>query len=157
MTGNIVIRKQGEGQAYWLLDSLYEVKTSGKETGGAMTVMEMTIRPGMGPPPHKHAGTETVFVIEGRTRYYIGDEVFEGGPGTLFHIPEGVEERFDPIDTVRLLVTYTPGGIDEFFAEFGEPAQAHELPPPTGQPPDFERMQEVAARYGIAMHRLPTG
>ncbi|MGP3926991.1 cupin domain-containing protein [Streptomyces sp. 8N616] len=92
-----------------MLDSLYEIKASGEETNGAMTVMEMTIPEGMGPPPHIHPGTETIYVVEGTLRLHIGDEVFDGGPGSLFHIPEGTLERFQPTSTVRLVVIYTPG------------------------------------------------
>lgn len=157
MVNNSVVRKPAEGRAFWLLDSLYEVKAGSKETGGVMTVMEITMPAGMGPPPHTHDGTESVYVLEGTLRYYIGDDTFEGGPGTFFHIAQGTVERYDPVGAARVLVTYTPGGIDEFFEEVGEPAQAHALPPPTGQPPDFERLQTVGARYGIQMQAMPTG
>lgn len=153
--GKTMVRKPGEGRTLWLLDSLYEVKVAGEETGGALTVMEMTIPPGMGPPPHTHDGTESVYVLEGRLRYYIGDETYEGGPGTFFHIPTDTVERFEPIDTVRVLITYTPGGIDKFFTEFGEPAQERGLPLPSGQPVDFERMRTIAERYGVQMQPMP--
>jgi quercetin dioxygenase-like cupin family protein len=71
----------------------------------------------MGPPPHVHRGGESVYVLEGQVRYHIGGEVHEGGPGTFFHVPAGVEENFEPADDnpIRLLVIYTPGGMDEFF------------------------------------------
>jgi quercetin dioxygenase-like cupin family protein len=156
MVHHSLVRQSGEGRAFWLLDSLYVVKAACKETAGAMTVMEVTMPAGAGPPPHIHEGTESVYVLEGNLRYFIGDDTFEGGPGTFFHIPKGIRERYDPLDTARVLITYTPGGIDEFFAEVGEPAQAHELPPPTGRPPDFERLQTVGARYGIQMEPMPT-
>jgi hypothetical protein len=50
---------------------------------------------------------------------------------------------------VRLLVLYTPGGIDQFFKEIGEPAQRHELPPPAETPPDLEHIAAVASKYGM--------
>lgn len=155
MAKNTVVRHSGEGKAFWLMDSLYEVKASGEETDGAMTVMEMTIPAGMGPPPHTHPGTETIYVVEGTLRLHIGDEVLDGGPGSLFHIPEGTMERFEPTSTVRLVVTYTPGGLDRFFAEVGEPAQSHELPPKSDSPPDFDRVIEIAERYGVDMRPMP--
>ena len=49
---------------------------------------------------------------------------------------------------------YTPGGIDRFFAEAGEPAQAKELPPPPSEPPDLERLIEIGERHGMEI-RLP--
>lgn len=148
MTEQTVVREPGEGQAYWMLGGLYEVKAGSNETGGA-TVMEMTMPAGMGPPPHTHPGTETVYVLDGTIRYHIGDDTFDAGPGTLFHIPAGTLERFEPTSTARVLVTYAPGGIERFFAEAGEPAERHELPPPPDGPPDVERLAAIAERYGM--------
>src|SRR5438552_1251215 len=130
MAEQTVARKPGEGTAFWMLGGLYEVKASSDETGGQTTIMEMTIPAGMGPPPHTHSGGEAVYVLEGKIRYHIGDDVTEGGPGSFFYIPEGTWENFEPIEPSRLLVIYIPGGQEEFFADAGEPAGAHELPPP---------------------------
>jgi quercetin dioxygenase-like cupin family protein len=147
-----VVRNRGEGQPLWMLNSLYEVKASGDETGGQMTVMEMTIPEGMGPPPHTHSGGEAVYVIEGRLRYRIADETYEAGPGAFFYIPQGVWENFEPVGgTVRVLAIYTPGGMDKFFNEAGEPAQKHELPPASDTPPDVARLISIGAKHGMEM------
>ncbi|MEU8919236.1 cupin domain-containing protein [Streptomyces nigrescens] len=154
MTKNSVVRRKGEGDAFWMLNGLYEVKASGEETNGEMTVMEMTIPEGGGPPPHIHPGSESVYIVEGTLRYHIGNETFEGGPGSFFHIPTGTLERFEPTSTVRMVITYTPGGIDKFFAEAGEPAQRRELPPPSDTAPDVERLVEVGRRHNIDMRPM---
>lgn len=153
-----VLRGPGEGEAIWLLGGLYEVKASSDETDGAMTIMQMTTPPGMGPPPHTHPGSESVYVLEGRIRYHIAGETTEAGPGSFFHIPKDTVENFEPIGdtTVKVLVVYQPGGIDKFFAEAGEPAQARELPPPLEEPPDFERLVMLGEKYGMRME-VPTG
>ena len=151
-----VVRRQGEGEALWMLNSLYEVKASSDETGGELTAMQMTIPPGFGPPPHVHEGGESVYVIEGNVRYHIGGETVEAGPGSFFYIPGGIEENFEPADNnpVRLLVIYTPGGLDKFFREAGEPAQRRDIPPPSETPPDFERFAAIAAKHGLDL-RVP--
>ncbi|MDX2936113.1 cupin domain-containing protein [Streptomyces ipomoeae] len=155
MAKNAHVRHSGDGKAFWMLNSLYEVKASSDETNGAMTVMEMTIPEGMGPPPHTHPGTESVYVIEGTLRYHIADETVEAGPGSFIHIPEGILERFEPTSTVRLLITYAPGGIEGFFAEAGEPAERRELPPQSDVPPDVDRLIEIAKRHGVQMQPMP--
>ena len=133
------------------------MRASSDDTGGELTAMEMTIPPGMGPPPHVHQGGESVYVLEGRVRYHIAGDVHEGGPGTFFYVPAGIEENFEPADDnpVRLLVIYTPGGMDRFFAEAGEPAERREIPPPSDTPPDLERLSAVAEKYGLEL-RVPT-
>ena len=151
-----IVRPSGEGDAYWVLGGLYEVKAAGDETNGEFTIMEMTVPAGMGPPPHTHPGAEAVRVLEGTLRLHIGEETVDGGPGSFFYIPAGTLEYFEPTsDTVRALFVYTPGGIDKFFAEIGEPARTRELPPPSETPPDFERIVAAAERYGMQM-RAPT-
>ncbi|NUU25901.1 MAG: cupin domain-containing protein [Streptomycetaceae bacterium] len=152
-----VVAQRDDSKAYWMLNGLYEVRVSGDETDGAMTVMEMTLPAGMGPPPHIHPGAETVYVAEGSIKYHIDGKTFDGNPGSVFHIPAGTVENFEPTSTVRLVVTYTPGGIDKFFAEAGEPAQSRTVPPPSDTPPDFERFKAIGARHGIEMLPFPGG
>jgi hypothetical protein len=84
-------------------------------------------------------------------RYHIGGETYEGGPGTFFYIPGETEENFEPAGEtpVRVLVLYTPGGMEKFFAEAGEPAARRELPPPSASPPDIERLMRVAEKHGL--------
>jgi quercetin dioxygenase-like cupin family protein len=149
MTSETVVRAPGEGDAVWMLGGRYEVKVASEATNGALTVVEMWMPAGMGPPPHTHPGGESVYVLEGRLRYHIGEETIEGGPGSFFHIPEGTVEFFEPTEELRVLVTYTPGGIEGFFAEAGEPAQSPGLPPPPDAPPDVERLASIAGRYGM--------
>jgi len=149
MAGKTVARNRGEGTAYWMLGGLYEVKASGDETGGKMTIVEMSIPAGMGPPQHTHPGGEAVYVIEGNVRYHIEDDTLEGGPGSFFYIPEGTWENFEPTSQVRLLVIYEPGGTEKFFAEAGEPASSHELPPPPEGDPDISGLLAAAEKYGM--------
>jgi quercetin dioxygenase-like cupin family protein len=151
MADTTVVRQAGEGDALWMLGGVYQVKAAAEETGDQLTVMEMTIPPGAAPPPHTHPGGESVYVLEGTLRYHIGDETFEGGPGSFFYIPAGTVENFEPTGDapLRILTIYNPGGIDKFFAEAGEPAPSNELPPPPSSPPDLERIAEIGSRYGM--------
>ncbi len=156
MAEKAVVHRSGEGQAFWMLGGLYEVLLSSEETKGAATVMQMTMRAGMGPPPHiHHSVTETVYVVDGTLTYQIDGNKIEGGPGSLFRIPADTLERFEPTSALRVVVTYEPGGIDKFFAEAGEPAERHELPPAPTSPPDVERMIKIGARYGLEFQPSP--
>ncbi|MGQ0432345.1 MAG: cupin domain-containing protein [Microthrixaceae bacterium] len=153
-----VARKGDEGTAVWMLGGLYEVKVSGAETGGAVTVMQMTVPPGTGAPPHTHPGNETVVVLEGTLDYDIGGQVSSGGPGSVFNIPQGTLEHFTATggENLKILAVYTPGGIDRFFEEAGERALSRELPPPSDTAPDFERIAAIGARYGMEIQAPPT-
>jgi quercetin dioxygenase-like cupin family protein len=148
-----VVRNAGEGDAFWFLGGLYEVRLSSDETNGALTLMEFTIPEGMAPPLHMHDGDETVSVLEGSARFHIGEDTVELGPGSVVFLPAGTQETFEPIGQVRIQVAYTPGGIDKFFAEVGEPAATREVPPPPQGPPDFEHLAAAAEQHGL--HLIP--
>jgi quercetin dioxygenase-like cupin family protein len=150
MPGKAIVHKSGEGQAFWMLGGLYEVLLSSDETKGATTVMQMTMRAGMGPPPHVHHGVvETVYVVDGTINYRIDGEEIEAGPGSLFRVPADTREAFVPKSNARVLVTYEPGGMDKFFAEAGDRAERRELPPTPTAPPDVARLTKIGARYGL--------
>lgn len=141
---------KGEGRAFWMLNGLYEIKVSAAESGGALTVMEMTLPEGWGPPLHTHDCTENMYVLDGTVRLHMNGATYEAGPGSFVHLPAGTVERPEPVGTAHILMTYVPGGIDQFFAEVGAPAPTHELPPLSDQPPDIARIVEAGARYGMA-------
>lgn len=148
-----IARKAGESTALWVLGGLYEIKVSSEESDGILTLMEFTIPAGAAPPPHVHAGSETVYVIDGTLTYHIGDEVVEGGPGSVFYFAPGTLEWFEPTGSAPLhaLVTYAPGGIEGFFREVGEIAPTRTMPPPMTEPPDFAVLAAAGARYGLEL------
>lgn len=150
-----VVRRRNEGAAYWVLGGLYEVLVAGAETDDRLTLMQFTIPVGMGPPPHTHDEDETMMVLEGTVRVHIEDQTFDLEPGATCHFPPGTVETVEPVsDVVRIQTVYTPGGMDRFFAEFGEPAAERKLPPPPTSPPDLERLTAIGERYGLHL-RLP--
>lgn len=149
-----VVHQQGEGKALWFLGGLYDVRISSKESGGQVTVMEFTIPAGLpfGAPPHiHHDADETVYVAEGTARFHIDDQTVEAGTGAVLHFPKGTPEWFENPGSgpLRLVVTYTPGGIDELFSEVGEPAPTRTVPPPPTSEPDVAHLVEVASRYNL--------
>lgn len=137
------------------MGGLYEVLVAGDETGGSMTVMRMTAPAGTGSPPHTHPGAELLYVLDGELNVHIGDDVVAAQPGAVFHFPAGTLEWFEATTQATVVVTYVPGGIDKFFAEAGEPASTRTLPPPSDEPPDFERIIRVAAQYGMTIAAPP--
>jgi hypothetical protein len=52
-----------------------------------------------------------------------------------------------------MLAVITPGGLESFFLEAGEPATDDSSPPPG--PPDIEKVRAAAAKYGVEIPPLP--
>jgi quercetin dioxygenase-like cupin family protein len=140
-----------------MLGGLYETLVSSDETNGAMTVMQFTVPVGMGPPPHSHDGIEVVHVLDGTLNYHLGGELIEAGPGDTVFIPAGTVETFEPTTTAKIVITYSPGGIEKFFAEAGERAPRREIPPTPTSPPDVERLTRLGAQHGLHIQAPPGG
>ena len=60
-----------------------------------MMVMN-TLEPGMEINPHSHPFEQAVYIVQGKVRFHIGDEIFEGGPGSVIRIPPNVEHYAEP-------------------------------------------------------------
>lgn len=55
------------------------------------------LEPGMETRPHSHPFEQVVYIVQGRIRFHVGDDVFEAGPGNLIRIPPDVEHYGEPI------------------------------------------------------------
>lgn len=115
------------------------VKARTETTNGAVTVVENVIGVGQGPPRHLHLREDELFyVLEGHIRIEAGDEVLDAPAGSLSFIPRGVPHVFQNVGDrpARLLVVFTPAGMERFFE--GMAALAPD------EPPDPARVREIA-------------
>ena len=108
-------------------------KLTGEESGGSLTAIENVIPPGQGPPLHTHeAEDEAWFVIEGSLRFRIADEESVAEKGSFVFVPRGTPHAFrnDSDEETRILVLFTPSGVEAFFESFAA-VPASELSPET--------------------------
>ncbi len=80
----------------------------------------------------------------------IGDEIHSVGPGGFAYVPRGTVHNFRNVaDTPsRILVGFTPGGIEGFFRESGRPV-TDDGPAPAVDGDEIERTMAAAPRYGL--------
>ncbi|MFC4807707.1 cupin domain-containing protein [Paenibacillus sp. GCM10023250] len=96
------------------------IRIHSSQVGGAITVIEARVPALIGPPKHIHKEREEVFeILEGTFRFQVGEEEFEATPGTSVVVPRGIPHAWANVghDTGRILFTFAPGGIDDFFLE----------------------------------------
>lgn len=142
-------RPVATGPAFWGPGDHYRFLVTGEESGGAYFAMEALVPPGGGPPPHIHTREdETFYLIEGTIEFLLDDERVMAGPGDFVSVPRGTVHRFKNIgsDTARMILTFTPAGMEKFFEATLEPAPADGQEPP-------DNVDEVAARYVAAAPR----
>ena len=139
-------RPVATGPAYWGPGDHYTFLVTGEESGGAYFAMEALVPPGGGPPPHIHRREdETFYLLEGEIQFRLGDETITAGPGDFVNVPRGTVHNFRNAgsETARMVLTFTPAGMERFFEETLEPA-----PNVAQDAPD--NVDEVAARYVAA-------
>ena len=99
-----------------------EVHLGAAETGGAMCMIVDHPPEGWSLPRHLHRNeAETIHVLAGHFAMTIGDEDERLlSPGDTIYIPAGVPHGGRLLGGIgHRLVTFTPGGMEEFFLEAG--------------------------------------
>lgn len=140
------------GDIYVGPGDLYRFLVTGAETAGAYFAMEAIVPPGGGPPPHIHTNEdETFYIVEGSSEFLLGKERISAGPGDFVSVPRGEVHCFhNASDAVaRLILTFTPAGMEHFFAETLERAASLDAPVPDNVDEVAARYAEAAPRYGM--------
>src|SRR5262245_11407854 len=126
---------------------VYKIVATAAETGNTHFAFEAIEPPGGGPPLHTHANEEEFcLVLEGEMMFHVGGKVFCATEGQTAFVPRGVPHCFRNCSkrASRVLVMFTPGGIEGFF-EFGNL--------PSGTTPTDElvlaRFNGLAPQYGL--------
>ena len=149
--GRLYHRPVATGPAFWGPGDHYTFLVTGEESDGAYFAMEALVPPGGGPPPHIHTrDDETFYVLEGEIEFLLGEERITAGRGDFVNVPRGTVHRFTNTgtETARLVLTFTPAGLEHWFLETLEHAPnevvAEDVP---------DNVDEVAARYAAAAPR----
>ena len=146
--------RAGDGDARWWWGNLAILKLTGERTHGGLTVVEVTMGPGMMAPLHVHHREEETFLITaGQLTFQIGEETIEAGPGDLVVGPRDIPHRFTAgLDGATLLFLLTPSGLEGLILAQSVPATRRELPAAGDvSPPDLNQMREIALRYGCEL------
>ena len=141
-----VTTRKGEGEARWWFNALAEIKVSAEETGGLLSIIEMTEPPNTEAPLHvHHREDEGFWILEGDVTLQVGDEIIEASAGDFAFGPRGIPHRYTVgPDGCRMLFILTPGGMERLVRDMSVPAQSRTLPPPSDEEPDWEHVAAVA-------------
>jgi Cupin domain len=89
-------------------------------------------------------------VLDGSFEVRIGDEVHTLGPGGYAYVRRGTVHNFRNIAQTasRILVGFTPAGMEGFFRESGRPA-GDDGPAPPVDGDEIARTMAAAPKYGL--------
>ena len=102
-------------------------------SGGAVTALETTAAVGEGPPLHVHRREdELIYVLEGRFRVKLDDELFDAPAGAFVFVSRGTAHTWqataDPTSRMFAAVLPAATGFEQMFARYAELAPADRGP-----------------------------
>jgi quercetin dioxygenase-like cupin family protein len=142
----------GAGRAYWGAGDTYTFLVTGTETGGSYFTMHALVPPSGGPPAHiHHREEEQFYVLEGNLTFRVGLQTIYAGVGDFIHIPRNTIHYFKNEEKLpaRMLVSYSPAGIEKLFETVFTPVTDPLLLPPPWTDKDTARFVALEAFYGM--------
>ena len=151
MTDAFAVRGD-EGEPRWWLGALAVIKATAADTGGQLTVVDVTDPPGEAPLHVHHREDEAFWVLDGEVTFEVGGKTIEASAGDLVFGPRGVPHRYKVEGAgSRMLFILAPGGFENLVRATSDPARSRTLPPPDHPMPDEERMLAAHAAAGCAL------
>jgi len=121
--------RSGEGEARWWFACLAEITLTAEQTGGVLSIIEITEPPGSEGPLHvHHREDETFWILDGDVTFEVGGERIETGPGAAVFGPRNIPHRFESKHGARMVWVLTPGGFEDMVREASDPANQDRLP-----------------------------
>lgn len=142
-----------QGEARWWLNCLAVIKATAADTGGQMTIIEVTEGPGSEVPLHvHHREDEGFWILEGDVIFEVGDATIEARTGDYVFGPRDIPHRYTVgAAGCRMLFICTPAGFEELVRAMSVPADSRTLPPPSNEMPDFARIARIAQAHGAEL------
>ena len=128
---------------------------TGAESHGSCFIIEGTVAPGGGPPPHlHHFEDETFYMLEGSLTFQAGGQTIHAKPGDFIRIPRGTvhsikNEGTGPGRALVIMSPAGPTGLQQFFEESFHPTTDRNATPPPISEEIVKRMIAAAARNGM--------
>jgi quercetin dioxygenase-like cupin family protein len=142
-----------EGEARWWFDNLAVIKATAGDTGGQISIVEVTEPPGAETPLHVHHNEDEGFwLLEGDATFEVDGAVIEAHAGDYVFGPRDIPHRYSVGSAgCRMLFIMTPGGFEDLVTAMSVPAASRTLPPPSDEEPDWERVAAIANAHGAEL------
>ena len=139
---------------YSIVGDRYTFLITGAQSDGAYLVLEAFVPPGGGPPLHIHHREDEVFhVIDGEFEFTIAGTRSCVGAGEVVIGRREIPHGFKNIGVTpgRMIITVTPAGLENFFAEIGTPLQSRQEAPVPPSPEDIAKLMQSAPKYDLEL------
>jgi quercetin dioxygenase-like cupin family protein len=143
-----IVKLPGQGQRLDLVVGEVIIKSSSRETLGSISQVMLFEKPGYSTTLQSNSRTDISFlVLEGVLTMRIRDQVVTYPANSFVSIPKGTPHAHANLTNkpVRVFMTFTPGGYEQFFIERANTTKTSK----PGTPAYSQAMQALTAKYGI--------
>lgn len=143
-----IVKLPGQGQRLDLVVGEVIIKSSSNETNGSISQVMLLEKPGYSTTLQSNSRTNISFlVLEGVLTMRIRDQVGTYPANSFVFIPKGTPHAHANLTNkpVRVFLTFTPGGYEQFFFERANTTKTSK----PGTPAYAQAMQALTAKYGI--------
>ena len=144
----------GAGEARWWFGMLAEIKTTAADSGGHLSLVEVSCAPGYKGVRHLHQNEDEGFwIIEGLLDLEVGGKHIALGAGDYASGPRGIPHGFAGVGEggCRVLIILTPGGFEDMIMATSVPASDRIPPPPSIKMPDIATLEATMAKFGVTI------
>lgn len=143
-----IVKLPGQGERLDLVVGEVIIKSSSRETQGAISQVMLFEKPGYSTTLQSNSRTDISFlVLEGVLTMRIRDQVVTYPANSFVFIPKGTPHAHANLTNkpVRVFMTFTPGGYEQFFFERANTSKTSK----PGTPAYAQAMQALTTKYGI--------
>jgi len=139
-----VVRHAGEGEQCWFFGGgVWTWKLGDQDSGGELSVVEVTMERDKMTPLHTHPIAESLWVLAGELVYHIDGEEIALGQDDFVLVPAGVAHAFKVVsDGARVLAIQPSTACEPFYRGASEPLEG------SARVTDFDRIRESGRRNG---------
>ncbi|MBD2726612.1 cupin domain-containing protein [Nostoc sp. FACHB-892] len=139
------ISSNSSNQSYWVVgDSVKFIATS-ENTNYQYDLFDVYVPPNVGTTPHIHlAQDEGFYIVEGKVKFQLNNQVITATPGTFVDIPKGQIHAYRNIETTpaRIILQGVPSGLDKLIQDTSRP-----FSDPASFPPSDEFLDQIVEAF----------
>lgn len=135
----------------WFMNAYLKIILSKADSAAGISIIEHKMLEGFGPPLHVHSHEdESFYILEGRFRFRLGDEVIEREAGQSLHVPGGTAHTFRVLSPIGRFLTVSNGAFEDMVIEASVPATFADIPEQAPfTPEDQNRLGMLCNKAGI--------
>lgn len=108
------------GELVTVMGVRHRVLATAEQTGGAYTLLKLSIPKDAGIPAHVHTHEDELFhVLEGSAEFLVGAEKVDARAGATIVGPRGKPHAYKATsnEPCRMIIVVTPGGFEQFLGK----------------------------------------